>query len=233
MRYRKFGISSNPSKSIFGVMKGKILDHIVFYSGISIDLERITDILNLPAPISKKEVQAFMGIINFVCRFVPDFVVMVKLIHNLLKQDRSFSWTDDVENAFLRIKKAISSASVLAKPDFEKYFIIYTNATEEAIYVILLQCGDQNNEKHVSYMSQSLSDDKIKYSYIEKYVFSLVKAIEKFHHFILGKHMHVKVPLPAIKFLLSQTYLSGKLAHWVAKIQEHDLTIMTSKTIKG
>jgi ribonuclease HI len=233
MRCRKFGISLNPSKSIFGVTKGKLLGHIVSDSGISIDPERITAILNLPAPTSKKEVQAFMGIINFVRRFVPDFVVMVKPIHNLLKQDHSFSWTDDVENAFLRIKKAISSAPVLAKPDFEKDFIIYTNATEEAISAILLQCDDQNNEKHVAYMSQSLSDDEIKYSYIEKHVFSLVKAIEKFHHFILGKHTQVKVPLPAVKFLLSQTYLSGKLAHWLAKIQEHDLTIMTSKTIKG
>jgi hypothetical protein len=174
-----------------------------------------------------------MGIINFVRRFVPDFVVMVKPIHNLLKQDHSFSWTDDVENSFLRIKKAISSAPVLAKLDFEKYFIIYTNATEEAISTILLQCDDQNNENLVAYMSQSLSDDEIKYSYIEKHDFSLVKAIEKFHHFILGKHTQVKVPLPAVKFMLSQTYLSGKLAHWLAKIQEHDLTIMTLKTIKG
>jgi hypothetical protein len=82
-------------------------------------------------------------------------------------------------------------------------------------------------------MSQSLSDDEIKYSYIEKHVFSLVKAIEKFCHFILGKHTQVRVPFPAVKFLLSQTYLSGKLAHWLAKIQEHDLTIMTSKMIKG
>jgi hypothetical protein len=152
---------------------------------------------------------------------------MVKPIHNLLKQDRSFSWTDDVENAFLRIKKSISSALVLAKPDFEKDFIIYTNATKEAISAILLQNDDQNNEKPVAYMSHSLSDDEIKYSYIEKHAFSLVKAIEKFRHFILGKHTQVRVPFPAVKFLLSQTYLSGKLAHWLAKIQEHDLTIMT------
>jgi hypothetical protein len=82
-------------------------------------------------------------------------------------------------------------------------------------------------------MSQSLSDDEFKYSYIEKHAFSLVKVVEKFRHFILGKHTLVKVPLPAVKFFLSQTYLSGKLAHWLAKIQEHDLTIMTSKTIKG
>jgi hypothetical protein len=45
---------------------------------------------------------------------------MVKPIHNLMKKDRSFSWTDDIEKAFLGIKKAISSAPILAKPNFEK-----------------------------------------------------------------------------------------------------------------
>jgi hypothetical protein len=90
MRCRKFDISLNSSKSIFSVTKGNLLGHIVFDSGISIDPERIVAILNLLAPTSKKEVQAFMGIINFVCRFAPDFVVMVKPIHNIIKQNRSF-----------------------------------------------------------------------------------------------------------------------------------------------
>ena len=174
-----------------------------------------------------------MGIINFVHRFVVDFVVMVKPIHNLMKKHHCSFWIDEVDNTFLRVNKAINSAQVLAKPDFEKDFIIYTNATEEAISTILLQCYDQNNENIVAYTSQSLSGDKIKYSYIEKHDFSLVKAIEKFLHFILDKHTRVKVPFLAIKFLLSQTYLSGKLAHWLAKILEHDLTIVTFKTIKG
>jgi hypothetical protein len=91
MRCIKFGISLNPSKSIFGVTKGKLIGHIVSDSGISIDPKRITSILNLSAPTSKKEVQAFMGISNCVCRFVLDFVVMVKPIHNLLKKDCYFS----------------------------------------------------------------------------------------------------------------------------------------------
>jgi hypothetical protein len=55
---------------------------------------------------------------------------------------------------------------------------------------------------------------------------SLVKAIEKFRHFILAKHMQVQVPLPIVKFFLSQMHISGKLVHWIEKIQEHDLTIM-------
>jgi hypothetical protein len=56
----------------------------------------------------------------------------------------------------------------LAKPDFEKDFIIYRNVAKEAIYAILMQNDDQNNEKPIAYMSQILSDDEIKYSNIEK-----------------------------------------------------------------
>jgi hypothetical protein len=111
--------------------------------------------------------------------------------------------------------------------------MIYNNATEEAISSILIQGDDQGNEKPVAYMSQSLSDDEFKYSFIEKHSLSLVKVVEKFLHFILGKHTLVKVPLPTVKFFLSQNYLSGKLVHWLAKIQEHDLTIMTYNTTKG
>jgi hypothetical protein len=88
MRCRKFDISLNHSKYIFGFTKGKILGHIISDSGISINPERIVPILNLPSPTSKKEVQAFMGIINFVHRFVPDFSLMLKPIHNIIKQDR-------------------------------------------------------------------------------------------------------------------------------------------------
>jgi hypothetical protein len=120
MRYRKFGISLNISKSIFGITKGNILGYIISDSQIIIDLERIDAILNILAPTSKKEVQSFKGVINFVYRFVPNFSVMVKPIHNLLKKDISFSWMDDVKNYFIGIKKEINSAPILAKIGFEK-----------------------------------------------------------------------------------------------------------------
>jgi hypothetical protein len=144
-----------------------------------------------------------MGVINFVRRFVPDFSLMVKPIHNLLKKDRSFSWIDDVENDFLRIKKATNFTPVLVKMDFEKEFVIHINATEETIYAILMEYDNQVNEKPIDYMSQILSDGEFKYSYIEKHAFSLVKPVEKFRQFIVGKNTLVKVPLPTVKFFLS------------------------------
>jgi hypothetical protein len=52
-----------------------------------------------------------------------------------------------------------------------------------------MQNDDQGNEKPVAYMSQSLFDDEFKYSFIQKHAFALVKVVEKFRQFILGKHI--------------------------------------------
>lgn len=101
LQCKKFDISFNPAKSIFGVTARKLLKHIVSDSGINIDPDRVVAIQNLQAPSSKKEIQSFMGKINLIRRFIPDFARMVKPIHNMLKQDRSFSWNDTIEKDFV------------------------------------------------------------------------------------------------------------------------------------
>jgi hypothetical protein len=98
----------------------------------------------------------------------------------------------------------------LAKPYFEKEFIIYTDATEKEVYAILILCDDEFNENPVAYMNQSLSYYEFKYSYIEKHVFALVKDVENFCHFILGNHTLVKFPLPIVKFFLHKLIFQGR-----------------------
>ena len=77
-RCRKYGISLNPKKCVFAVTEGKLLGHIVSKRGISIEPERIKAIEQIPMPHNKKGMQSFMGTINFVRRFVPDFAQTVK-----------------------------------------------------------------------------------------------------------------------------------------------------------
>jgi hypothetical protein len=71
-RCRKYGISLNPKKTIFGVEEGKLLGHIISQGGISIDPERIKVIAQLPLPHNKKAMQSFFGKINFVRKFTPE-----------------------------------------------------------------------------------------------------------------------------------------------------------------
>jgi hypothetical protein len=72
-RCRKYGISLNPKKSIFGVDEGKLLGHIISKDGVKIDPSQVESIQNIPLPRCKKVVQSFFGKINFIRRFIPNF----------------------------------------------------------------------------------------------------------------------------------------------------------------
>ena len=83
----------------FVVLDGKISGHIISKKGISIDPERIKAIAQIPLPHNKKGRQSFMGTINFVQRFVPDFAQIVKPLQQMVKQSVQFKWTDVEKNA--------------------------------------------------------------------------------------------------------------------------------------
>ena len=74
IKCRNFGLSLNPKKSLFALEEGKLLGHIVSKEGVKIDPARVEAIQSIPLPRSKKDIQRFLGQINFLRRFVPNYV---------------------------------------------------------------------------------------------------------------------------------------------------------------
>lgn len=87
LKCRKYGISLNPKKTNFALMEGKLLGHIILGEGIRIDPNRVTTIQNLYFPRTRKGIQSFLGTVNFVRRFVPNFVETIRPITHMLKKD--------------------------------------------------------------------------------------------------------------------------------------------------
>lgn len=87
IKCRKYGISLNLKKYLFGLEEGKLLGHIISKDGIKIDPTRIEAILQTPHPRNMKEIQAFLGKINFLRRFISNFAELIRLINNMLKKD--------------------------------------------------------------------------------------------------------------------------------------------------
>jgi len=83
LKCRKFGISLNPKNSLFGLEEGKLLGHIISKDGIRIDPERIQAILQIPHPRNIKELQAFIGKINFLRRFISSLAELLRLLTNM------------------------------------------------------------------------------------------------------------------------------------------------------
>ena len=65
LKCRKFGISLNPKKSHFVMEEGNLLGHITSERGIKIDPDRVVAIQQISLPRNKKEIQSFLGKVNF------------------------------------------------------------------------------------------------------------------------------------------------------------------------
>jgi len=125
IKCRKFGISLNPKKALFGLKEGKLLGHIISEDGIKIDPTRIEEILTITHPRNIKELQSFLGKINFLRRFISNLAELIRELNNMLKKVSSFKWIVDAKQSFEAIKEALTKTPVLISPDFQKDFIIF------------------------------------------------------------------------------------------------------------
>jgi len=135
---RRYGLSLNPKKSLFVMQEGKLLGHIVSSEGVIIDPRRVEVIQTLSLPRSRKEVQAFLGKINFLRRFVSNFVELVKHITTMLRKGNEVKWTFEPRESFVQIKKALTEAPMLISPDYSKDFLILSFASCDTVVAVLL-----------------------------------------------------------------------------------------------
>ena len=133
---RKFGISLNPKKSNFGMEEGNLHGHIISKEGIKIDPNRVEGILKIGTPKSKKEVQSFLGKVNFLRRFIPNMTKIINHITNMLNKGSEIKWTHEARKSFEDIKVALTKAPVLASPNFEKDFILFSFSSEHTIVAV-------------------------------------------------------------------------------------------------
>lgn len=129
--------------------------------------------------------QSFLGQINFVKIFVPDFSQIVLPLQSIIKKNSIFKWGHNEIEAFDLIKKAIMNAPSLATPFFSNHFIFYTFAFETSYVVVLTQLNDQEIEALISFFSSNFQGAELNYSEVEKQAFAVFKSGKHFRPFLL------------------------------------------------
>jgi len=71
-------------------------------------------------PKNKNEIQSFIGKINFLRRFIPNFAEIIKYITKMLKKDQIVKWNSKERESFEQIKKALGEAPILVSPNYDK-----------------------------------------------------------------------------------------------------------------
>eukprot|EP00253_Pinus_taeda_P019572 PITA_19572 len=202
-------------------------------SGIHIDPNRIKEISEIPLPHNKKDMQSFLGQINFVERFVPDFSRIVSPLQTMIKKNSNFKWGQDEYEAFNLIKQAIVNASSLATPNFSNPFILYTFASDKSYVAIFTQANQDKAKAPIVFFSSNLQGAELNYSDVEKQAYVVFKAIKYFKPFLLKTHTKIIVLFPTVRNLLVQKDVGEKRANWVTALQEYDVEIKRASIVKG
>ena len=114
-----------------------VLGHFILAIGIQVDPTKIKVIQTLPMPTKLKDVRSFLGHAGYYRLFIIDFSKIASPLYKLLTKEAEFSWTPKCNEAFLQLKKLLTTALVLQGPDWNFPFHIYTDASNYAIGVVL------------------------------------------------------------------------------------------------
>jgi hypothetical protein len=87
------------------------------------------------------QICSFLGLAGYYRRFIPNFSKITKPMTQLFKKEAKFKWSPQCEEAFLTLKKLLTTALVLAQPDIEKSFDVYCDASSMDIGGVLMQDG--------------------------------------------------------------------------------------------
>ncbi|QRW10167.1 Transposon Tf2-7 polyprotein [Ceratobasidium sp. AG-Ba] len=190
---RENNLYTKLSKCEFFVKKVIFLGLVITPEGISMEEEKIKAIMEWGAPRKIKEVQAFLGFVNFYRRFIAKFSKIARPLHDLTKRDTKFEWNQGCQQAFEEIKKRVSQNPVLIHPDPDKPFILETDASGIAIGAILSQRGEDGYLHPVAYLSKSYNDAQRNYDTANKELLAIVESLKHWRIYLEGTILPVTV----------------------------------------
>jgi len=161
------------------------------------DPAKVKAVEDWPQPRSARAVRGFLGLAGYYRKFVHGFGTIAAPLTALLKE--GFIWSDAAAAAFAALKKAVTTAPVLALPDFSLPFIVECDASTHGFGAVLLQ------EQHpIAFFSRPAAPRHHSLAAYERELIGLVFAIRHWHPYLWGRRFLVCTDHFSLKFLLDQ-----------------------------
>jgi len=223
-RFRHEGLRLKPKKCHFCKPEVLYLGHVIGKDGIRPNPVKIEVITNYPVPCNCDEVRSFVALVSYYRRFVKGFATIAAPLNALLKKGVKFNWTEDCQHSFETLRDSLIKSPILAYPDFQEKFSLYTDASNTGIGAILAQHMD-GEEKTISYASRSLKTHERKYATIERECLALVWGIKHFRPYLYGKEFEVITDHNPLKWLGNARDPHSRLSRWSLALQSYAFSI--------
>ena len=198
-RIRHANMRLNRDKCKKGLSEVAYVGHTFGPDGLKPSSEKLRAIMEIPEPQNRTELQRFMGTVNYLGKLIPNLSGINQPLRQLLQKDIVWHWEEAQQQSFDELKRAITTAPVLAYYDEKEDIVLSVDSSKDALGACVLQNGHP-----IAYASKSLNKCEQNYAQIEKEMAAIVFGATKFHEYI-----YAKGPIQ----LLSKIFIDNDFCH--------------------
>ncbi|KAG1930238.1 retrotransposable element [Pimephales promelas] len=204
-------------KCTFHAQSISFLGSIISAEGVSMDSSKVRAVTEWPVPESRVALQRFLGFANFYRRFIRNFSQIAAPLSALTSVRVQFSWTQEAQTAFDRLKSLFPSAPILRSPDVSRQFIVEVDASEVGVGAILSQRSSSDEKVHpCAYFSHRLSPAERNYDVGNRELLAIRLALGEWRHWLEGSVVPFVVWTDHrnLEYIRSAKRLCARQARW-------------------
>ena len=233
MKIRENGLKLKNTKCQIRKQSIVFLGHIISSEGIKIDPSKTEAITKIPLPRSVNELQRFLGMVNYLGKFIPNLAESTTPLRNFLRKDAVFKLQKPQLDSIENLKTLVTSGPCLKIFDSELPTCLKTDASSVGLDAVLEQnYGTITNKKWhpIGYSSRTLRDYEKRYAQIEKETLSIVSGVEHFHEYLYGHRLIVINDHNQSKSIFNRSIISCPplIQNFFLRLQKYDFELQYS-----
>jgi hypothetical protein len=220
-RLRDNGLVLNSSKCLFFRQSVEFLGQHVSAAGVAPLAQHVEAIRLFPLPVTVKDLQGFLGAVNFYRKFISSAAKILLPLTDALKGGKSgteaLSWSGEMLAAFSAVKTALLTATCLVYPRTDSKLSLATDASATHVGAVLQQwCVKRAAWQPLGFFSSKLDKAQLSYSAFDRELFAIFAGIRHFLHQLEGRTFQIWTDHKPLTFALARATDS-----WTARQQRH------------
>lgn len=217
----------NWEKCEFHVNEVEFLGHKLTEKGIHPSESKLNSIMSFRRPENEAEVRSFLGLANYLNKFMPNLATLDEPLRALLKKGSKFEWSESHQKAFENIKRAMTEAQALGFFNKCDQTSVMVDASPVGLGAILMQTDQKGESRVVSCASKSLTDTEKRYCQTEKEALAIVWSVERFQAYLYGSTFNILTDCKALEFLFTErSRPCARIERWVLRLQAFDYCVV-------
>ena len=212
----------NEEKCKFHKQEVTYVGHVFGTDGLRPSPDKVQAILNMPAPHDKSSLQRFIGMVNYLHKFIPHLADINKPLRELLEKSVQWHWMERQQKAYEELINSITQAPVLKYFDVSADVTVSVDASSEGLGACLLQ-----GMQPVAYASRASNSAERNYAQIEKEMLAIKFGTKRFHQYIYGKQVSVETDHKPLESLFKKPLSKApqRIQRMMLRVQHYDLKV--------